>query len=133
MTNRFIFPNFEFFLLLFFYYFFFRKKNNPTFITQEIGATRYLLSRMLESRILLLQSSANKVMYFVSSHFFPNVPLTSWTLFHHFGVPVVLEVPKSDEKVFNWSGVHSERSDFLQNPYFRAYLMFSSKLREKHK
>ena len=27
-------------------------------------------------------------------------------------VPVVLEVPKSDEKVFNWSGVHSERSDF---------------------
>ena len=40
------------------------------------------------------------------------------TLFHHFGVPVEQEVPKSDEKVFNWSGVRSERSDFLQNPYF---------------
>jgi hypothetical protein len=34
-------------------------------------------------------------------------------------VPLVLQVTQSDEKVFNWSGVHSERSDFLQNPYFR--------------
>ena len=32
--------------------------------------------------------------------------------FHHFGVPLVLE------KVFNWSEVHSESSNFLQNPYF---------------
>ena len=40
--------------------------------------------------------------------------------FLHFLVPVVLEVPKSDENVFNWSWVHSERSDFLQNPYFNT-------------
>ena len=38
-------------------------------------------------------------------HFFP-----------HFLVPVVLEVPQSEEKSVQL--VHSERSDFLQNPYF---------------
>jgi hypothetical protein len=31
--------------------------------------------------------------------------------------------PKSDDKngqeMFNWSELHSERSNFLQNPYFR--------------
>ena len=62
-------------------------------------------------------------MDFVRSHFFPNKPLTSRSLFHHFGVPGVLEVPQSDKKVFNWSEVHSERSDFLQNPYFNWNLM----------
>ena len=38
------------------------------------------------------------------SHFFPNAPLTKY--------------PKVRKKLFNWSEVHSERSDFLQNPYF---------------
>ena len=32
--------------------------------------------------------------------------------------------PKSDDKngqeMFNWSELHSERSNFLQNPYFKA-------------
>ena len=39
-------------------------------------------------------------------------------LVEHFLVPVVLEVPQSDEKMFNWLEVHSEKHDFLQNPYF---------------
>ena len=59
-------------------------------------------------------------MDFVRSQLFPNVPLTSCTLFHHF------EVPKSDEKVFNWLGLHSKRSDFLQNPYFRKESRWST-------
>ena len=28
-------------------------------------------------------------------------------------------IVQRDEKLFNWSEVHSERSDFLQNPYFK--------------
>ena len=27
------------------------------------------------------------------------------------------------KKVFNWSEVHSERIDFLQNPYFKKYTL----------
>ena len=39
-----------------------------------------------------------------------------------FGVALLLHPPKSDDKngqeMFNWSELHLERSNFLQNPYF---------------
>jgi hypothetical protein len=38
-----------------------------------------------------------------------------------------LNPPKSDEKngqeMFNWSELHSERSNFLQNPYFKSRIL----------
>ena len=45
-----------------------------------------------------------------------------WTIEHffpHFGVPVVLEVPQSEEKSVQLVRGSSFRSDFLQNQYFR--------------
>jgi hypothetical protein len=40
--------------------------------------------------------------------------------------------PKSDDKngqeMFNWSELHSERSNFLQNPYFNKTFINTAKL-----
>ena len=47
-----------------------------------------------------------------------------WTIEHffpHFGVPVVLEVPQSEEKSVQLVRGSSFRSDFLQNPYFSNF------------
>ena len=66
----------------------------------------------------------------VRSYFFLIATLTSWTFLDHFchlfwvgfGVALLLQPPKSDDKngqeMFNWSELHSEKSNFLQNPYF---------------
>ena len=60
-----------------------------------------------------------------------NATLTSCPLFSFLGgfaVALLLHPPKSDDKngqeMFNWSELHSERSNFIQNPYFSNYTLF---------
>ena len=55
--------------------------------------------------------------------------LTIFVITFGFGVALLLHPPKSDDKngqeMFNWSELHSERSNFLQNPYFNNIFKIS--------
>ena len=78
-------------------------------------------------------------MNFVRSYFFPNATLTSFPFLlskldsrviktlegHFFTLSECLILMK---EMGNWSELHSEKSDFLQNPYFSAIYRLHTEL-----
>ena len=54
------------------------------------------------------------------------------TFFPNLGYLYTVRCPKSRKNIFNWSEVHSQRSDFLQNPYFKIHtgILQTAELRE---